>query len=112
MPDAGTEPGSKGSCIYGELLAEFWPPLPCRFAELPHRGTDRNRIEHIFLHPLSQGDMPPPPILGYVPGEERLDKVFWHTDSQCFGQTNGNVNTTCEIPVDLNGIKAGKYKER
>ena len=112
MPDTGTEPSSKGSCIYWEPLSEFEPPLSSGLTEFPHRGTDGNRIEHEFSHPFTQGDMPPSPILGDILGEVWPDKVFRQGDSKRFRQTNGNVNTTREIPVDLNGIKAGQHKER
>ncbi len=55
--------------------------------------------------------MPAPPIFGDILGEKGSDEVFRQGNTQCLGQTDGDVDAAGEIPVNLDGVEAGQHQE-
>ena len=111
VPDAGDQPGGDGCHIYGKPLAEIAEPGPGGLAQPEHGGADGNGVKNVVLHPLSQGDVPPPPVFGDIFGEVGPEEVFPQGDSQALGYADGDVDAAGKVAVNLHGVGKGQQEK-
>ena len=75
-----------------------------------HPLGNRERIEDVIGEPRAHGDVPAVPILLCGARRERAVKVFGKADAHRLRKTDGDINATRKVAVDLCGIKQDQHK--
>ena len=111
MPDSDEDKDDEGSRAgRDDLSGTVSENLSHGTSHFGKRFGEGERIEGVFSHPCSEGDMPSLPKFGYTPGHERLTEILCLRDTKKFRDSKDKIDSSGEVGVDLYAVEESAHE--